>query len=419
MSLAEEIGKIAREAKEASRDMARAQPAVKNDFLALLSSAILQGSDKILAANRRDLEEAAQAGMDEARLDRLRLTREGCEKLAASCLEVAAMADPVGATEEQWQRPNGMLVGKMRIPLGVICMIYEARPGVTIEASILALKAGNAIILRGGKEALGTNVVLADMLNDALVGAGLPGNAVRLVQSRDRATIPILCKLDNFIDLMIPRGGEGLIRMVVEEASMPVLMHYKGVCHCYVDQGADLDMALDIVENSKTQRPGVCNALECLLVNRAEAGKFLPMLALRLEPHKVEFRADTDALPLLGPNALPMGETDPGTEYLGPILAVKLVADMDEAIAWITRYGSGHTDVICTSDYPRAMRFVREVDSSLVGVNVSTRFNDGGQLGLGAEIGISTTKFHAYGPMGLRELTASKFVVLGNGQIRA
>lgn len=418
MSLEEKILNMAHAAKIASRALARADAAQKNSFLLTLGQILTKRSGDILRANAEDVAAAATTGMDAARLDRLRLTERHIDALVEACANVAAMPDPVGATETQWQRPNGLLVGKMRIPLGVICMIYEARPGVTIDAAILALKAGNAVILRGGKEAAGSNTILAGLLAEALVQSGLPSEAAQLVSAREREAVGILCRLDDYIDLMIPRGGEMLIRTVTESARMPVLMHYKGVCHAYIDKGADLQQALNIVENSKTQRPGVCNALECLLVHRDEAGIFLPMLAQRLARYNVEFRADAAALPLLGPHARPAQPEDFGREFMDMILAVAIVPDMEAALAHIARYGSHHTDIICTNDYQRAMRFLREADSSMVAVNASTRFNDGGELGLGAEIGISTTKLHAYGPMGIRELTSSKFVVLGNGQIR-
>lgn len=414
----QQILQLALDAKGAARAMARADSLSKNAFLDNLADLLGENESRLLAANAGDMETARANGMDDARLDRLRLTGKSLAALAAACRNVASMPDPVGATETQWQRPNGLLVGKMRIPLGVICMIYEARPGVTIDAAILALKAGNAIILRGGKEASRSNAALAGLLGQALEKAGLPAAAARHVPVPGREAVRMLCKLDDCIDLIIPRGGEALIRAVADAARMPVLMHYTGVCHAYIDKGAELDQALNIVENAKTQRPGVCNALECLLVHKDEAGRFLPALAQRLAAHKVEFRADAAALPLLGPDAIPAQTEDFGREFMANILAVAVVPDMDAALAHIARYGSRHTEVICTRDYSRAMRFLREADASMVAVNASTRFNDGGELGLGAEIGISTTKFHAYGPMGLKELTTTKFVVLGNGQTR-
>lgn len=416
MTLEQQILDMAITARDASIQMARATSELKNRFLKELAQLLADNKKAILSANREDLANASS--LDTARLDRLRLTEDSIRALGSACAQIASLPDPVGATETQWQRPNGLLVGKMRIPLGVVCMIYEARPGVTIDAAILALKAGNAIILRGGKEAARSNEILTGLLQAALEKAGLPGAAAQLVSTADHAAVAMLCKLDDCIDLIIPRGGEALIRAVVEAARMPVLMHYKGVCHAYIDKGADMEQALAIVENSKTQRPGVCNALDCLLVHRDEAARFLPALAQRLGPHHVQFRADAGALPLLGPDAVILQPDDLGREFMALVLAVVIVADMDAALSHIARYGSRHTEIICTRSYSHAMRFLREADASMVAVNASTRFNDGGELGLGAEIGISTTKFHAYGPMGLNELTASKFVVLGNGQTR-
>lgn len=416
MRLADTIFQMAQAAKTASRQMAKASPSAKNLFLETLAASILEAQTDILKANHEDIAQAMANGLDAPRIDRLRLNAESCAALAKACRHVASLPDPVGATESQWQRPNGLLVGKMRIPLGVICMIYEARPGVTIDAAILALKAGNAIILRGGKEAAQSNALFTKLLSNALEQAGLPREAAQQTPPGEREAVTLLCQQDDYIDLMIPRGGEALVRAVADNARMPVLLHYKGVCHAYIDNGADLGQALEIVENSKTQRPGVCNALECLLVHKEEAARFLPLLAQRLTD--VEFRADQACLPLLGPNAKPLAADDLGKEFLAPVLAVVAVADMDAALEHIAQYGSKHTEIICTKDYGRAMRFLREADAAMVAVNASTRFNDGGELGLGAEIGISTTKLHAYGPMGVNELTTTKFVVLGTGQIR-
>lgn len=418
MKLREQVLEIAVRSREASRLMASASSHAKNLFLEKLAWQLDHHKGNLAFINKEDCQEAAAGGLDEWRLDRMKLGPESVESLAEACIAVRDMPDPVGATETQWQRPNGLLVGKMRIPIGVICMIYESRPAVTIDASILALKAGNAIILRGGRDSWRTNTRLGSLIEEALTEAGLPKGAAQLAPLGQHEVVPILCSLGDYIDLMIPRGGESLIRSVADAATMPVLMHYKGVCHAYIDRGANLEQALDIVENSKTQRPGVCNALECLLVHREEAGKFLPMLAKRLAPHKVQYRADPESLPLLQPDAVAQKPEDLGCEFMAQILAVTIVPDMDAALAHIARYGSRHTDIICTENYNNAMRFLREVDASMVAVNASTRFNDGGQLGLGAEIGISTTKLHAYGPMGAKELTATKFVVLGNGQVR-
>lgn len=418
MSLYSQIEKMAREARAASRVLARATPAAKNLFLENVAALLAERENDIMAENRRDVAIARENGMDAARLDRLALTPEIMRGMRDACGEVAKMPDPVGATECQWQRPNGLLVGKMRIPLGVIAMIYEARPNVTVDSAILCVKAGNAIILRGGREALRTNMALAGCLQDALAGAGLPSDCARLVPITDHEAVNILCRLDEYIDVVIPRGGESLIRAVCEIATVPVLKHYKGVCHAYVDKGANLEMACDIVANAKAQRPGVCNALECLLVHRDAAPMFLPMLAQKLDAFGVEFRACAGSLPLLGPRAIPLEAQDLGREFHALIMAVKIVENFEDALSHIGRYGSRHTEIICSEDYGHCMRFLREVDASMVAVNASTRFNDGGQLGLGAEIGISTSKLHAYGPMGIKELTTTKFVVLGNGQTR-
>lgn len=418
MTLAHEMSHIGARAKEASRRMAKASPGAKAQFLHSLAALLEQERESLLAANARDLERADARGMDAPRRDRLRLTPAVIAEMASACRHVADMDDPVGATESQWQRPNGLLVGRMRVPLGVIAMIYEARPNVTIDAAILCLKAGNAVILRGGSEALHSNMALAALLSRALDEAHLPADAAQLVTSTDHASVTELCKLDKFIDVMIPRGGEALVRAVQEAATMPVLKHYKGVCHAFVEESADLDQALHIIFNAKVQRPGVCNALECLLVQASIADAFLPRVAERLGAAGVRFRACPRALPLLGAAAQPAAEDDWGTEYHALILAVRVVDDMDAALDHIARYGSNHTEIICTTAYPLAMRFLREADASMVAVNASTRFNDGGQLGLGAEIGISTSKLHAYGPMGVRELTSTKFVVMGQGQVR-
>ncbi len=418
MTLAHEMSRIGARAKEASRQMAKASPGAKALFLHRLAALLEQEQESLLAANARDLDAADARGIDAPRRDRLRLTPAVIAEMARACRHVADLDDPVGATEAQWQRPNGLLVGRMRVPLGVVAMIYEARPNVTIDAAILCLKAGNAVILRGGSEALQSNMALAALLSRALDEAQLPADAAQLVTSTDHGAVTELCRLDQFIDVMIPRGGESLVRAVQEAATMPVLKHYKGVCHAFVEESADLDQALDIIFNAKVQRPGVCNALECLLVQASVAGDFLPRVAERLGAAGVRFQACPRALPLLGAAARPATDEDWGMEYHALILAVRVVDDMDAALDHIARYGSNHTEIICTRSHPLAMRFLREADASMVAVNASTRFNDGGQLGLGAEIGISTSKLHAYGPMGVRELTSTKFVVMGQGQVR-
>ncbi|MFP5223359.1 MAG: glutamate-5-semialdehyde dehydrogenase [Acidobacteriota bacterium] len=418
MSIQKQMEALAREAKDASRLMAKADGQAKDKALAVLAGLLESESEAIAGENAKDIAAAEASGMDAAKLDRLRLTPKVLASMAKACLDVAAMPDPVGAIETMWQRPNGLMVGKMRIPLGVVCMIFESRPNVTVDSAILCLKAGNAVVLRGGSEAFHSNMALAALLSRALEEAGLPGGAVRLVPTTDRAAVPALCKLDEYIDVMIPRGGEGLIRSVVEAATMPVLKHYKGVCHLFVDENADLERAVVIADNAKCQRPGVCNALECLLVHEKAAPAFLPKVASALGGRGVEFRACPASLALLGPTAKPASENDWGYEFLDYVLAVRVVKDMDEALSHIAAYGSNHTECILTADHARAMRFLREADASMVGINCSTRFNDGGELGLGAEIGISTSKLHAYGPMGLKELTSLKFVAFGQGQVR-
>ena len=409
---------LGQKALDASRRMASASSRAKDKALSCLAGLLRTRQPEIVAANQLDLQAAKAAGLDAPRMDRLRLTPEVIEDMARACEEVAAMSDPVGAMDTQWQRPNGLLVGRMRVPLGVVAMIYESRPNVTIDAAILCLKAGNAVILRGGSEAFHSNMALAALLGEALHQAGLPSHAAQVIDVTDRSVVSLLCKMDQYIDVLIPRGGEELVRYVCAEATMPVLKHFKGVCHLFVDADADPAMALNLVYNGKVQRPGVCNALECLLVHKDIAETLLPEIGRKLGAAGVEFRACPRSLPLLGERAVAQRPEDLGQEFHDLILAVRVVDSMDEALEHIALYGSHHTEVICTNNHSHAIRFVREADAAMVGVNASTRFNDGGQLGLGAEIGISTSKLHAYGPMGIRELTTTKFVVLGEGQVR-
>jgi len=418
MSIADDMKALAERAKLAARKMSGVDGAAKSRALLRLAELLEADPVAVRQANEKDLQNAAAAGMDAPRMDRLRLTPAVMASMAEACRQVAALSDPVGEIQTMWQRPNGLMVGKMRIPMGVICMIYESRPNVTVDSAILCLKAGNAVILKGGSEAIHSNTALAALLRQALEAEGIPADAAQLVESTDRASVGALCKLDEYIDVMIPRGGEGLIRAVVDQATMPVLKHFKGVCHAYVDAEVDMEEALAIVHNGKVQRPGVCNALECLLVHEDAAQAFLPQVAKKLGADGVSFRACERSLPLLGKTARAAGPDDWGYEFHDLILAVKVVASMEEALDHIARYASNHTEVILTTNYGRAMEFLRLCDASMVGVNCSTRFNDGGELGLGAEIGISTSKLHAYGPMGVTELTSSKFVVLGKGQIR-
>ena len=417
-NVAEKVRAAGEAAKKASRRMSSASPMAKNACLKCLAMMLQQNKANILAENAKDLTKAIAHGLDKPRLDRLRLTPEIIDDMAAACCHIAELPDIIGAMDSQWQQPNGLLVGRMRIPLGVVAMVYEARPNVTIDASILCLKSGNAVIVRGGSEALHSNLALSELLRESLKRSDLPQDSVQYIDITSHEAVTALCKLDDCIDVLIPRGGETLVRTVTKQATMPVLKHYIGVCHAFIDESADLDAALRIVYNAKVQRPGVCNALECILVHRAIASAFLPEVARMLGEAHVQFRADSGSIVYLGKNAVPLQENDLGHEFHDLILAVCLVNDLDDALEHIARYGSRHTEIICTENYSNAKRFLREADASMVAVNASTRFNDGGQLGLGAEIGISTSKLHAYGPMGIRELTTTKFVVYGQGQVR-
>jgi glutamate-5-semialdehyde dehydrogenase len=412
------IRAVAEAARTAARCVARMPAERRAQALAAIAAAIDQHRPQILAASARDVAAARDAGVTPALLDRLMLDDRRVTGLARAVAEVADAPDVLGRVERAETRPNGLEIQRVRIPLGVIAMIYEARPNVTTDAAALCLKAGNACILRGGREALETNRALLAAVHDGLRAGGLPVDAVQLVPVTDREAIADLVKLDDLIDLCIPRGGEGLIRFVADHARVPVIKHYKGVCHIYVHAAADLERALAIVENAKVQRPGVCNAVETVLVDRAIAARFVPALVARLAP-RVELRGD-DAVRALGGDAVrPASEDDWYAEYLDLILAVRVVDGLDAAIAHIERYGSSHTESIITADPAAGERFVREVDSSTVMINASTRFADGGELGLGAEIGISTTRLHAYGPMGAEGLTTTKFVVRGTGQVRS
>lgn len=415
--LATECRDLAERAKAASRRLAIASGSTKETWLKRSAEAIQRRRAEILEANALDLDAAPGFGLNAAAIDRLRLDPKRLDDVASTLLAVAALPDPIGEVIASSRRSNGLEVTQVRVPLGVIFMIYESRPNVTIDTASLCIKSGNAAILRGGKEALQSNHALHRVIADELEPSGLPADAVQLVQTTDRAAVGCLLGLPEFIDLAIPRGGESLIRRVVSEARMPVLKHYQGNCHIYVDANVDHAMALDVTVNAKAQRPGVCNAAETLLVHRDAAPTFLPLVAQSLTRLGVELRGDEASRAII-PSMTPAEPADWDTEYLDLILSVAVVNSLDEAIAHITRHGSGHTDAILTRDLAAARRFVAEVDSSAVLVNASTRFNDGGQLGLGAEIGISTDKYHARGPCGLRELTSTKWVVFGDGQIR-
>lgn len=420
--LREHLVDVCQRARQASRILARLSRAEKDRALRIIAdrlrSACVPGRrSELLEANAQDVAAARESGMDPALVDRLLLDESRIGSMATAVLDIAAFDDPVGEVVGLKRRPNGLLVGQVRVPLGVVAMIYESRPNVTVDAAALCLKSGNAVILRGGKEAARSNEALGALVRDAVAFAGLPADSVQVIQPLGRVETKILVGLSGMIDLVIPRGGEGLIRFVAEHARVPVIEHFKGVCHLYVDETADLEMALRLVENGKLQRPGVCNALECLLVHRDVAETFLPRVAA-LASRGLELRGD-GATRAIVPQAAAAAPDDYGREFLAPVLAVKVVASLDEAIDHIARYGSRHTEAICTKRYDHAQRFLREVDASCVLINASTRFNDGGELGLGAEIGISTTKLHAYGPMGLSSLTALKWIAYGEGQTRA
>ncbi len=417
MSLSEDMKEVAFKAKKAARKISCADGSTRNGVILKLASLLDQEKEFIFAENRKDLDAAKARGLDSARMQRLEISPAVLKYMIQGCNEVAAQTDPVGEIEKMERRPSGILVGKMRIPLGVIMMIFESRPNVTVDAAVLCMKAGNSIILRGGSEAIHSNLALASLIHKALESHDLPAATAQVVAVTDREAVSALLKLDEYIDVVIPRGGEGLIRAVVDQATMPVLKHYKGVCHIFVDKYADVAKAVDVVKNSKTQKPGVCNALEGVLVHEDIAKDFLPAMATILGP-TVQFRACPRSMSMLGKSAIAATIDDFGYEFLDLILTVKVVSSQDEAQDYMARYGSNHTEVILTKDHERAMRFVREVDASMVGVNCSTRFNDGGQLGLGAEIGISTSKLHSYGPMGATELTSTKFVSLGNWEVR-
>ncbi len=416
-SIKQMVVDMATRAKKASRSLAVLPTALKNQVLLQAAEMLMEEYAFIEKENNRDLAAGREKGLSAAMLDRLELSEKVLRSMVTGLREVAALPDPVGEVTGMKRLPSGITVGRMRIPLGVVGMIYESRPNVTIDAAALCLKAGNGILLRGGSEAIYSNLVLAKILQNVLTSAKVDPAVVQVIPVPDREAVNHMLALDDLLDVIIPRGGEGLIRFVTENSRIPVLKHYKGVCHAYVDQDADVDMGVRIVMNSKTQRPGVCNALEGLLVHRDIAGTFLPVVAEKLMKQGVELRGCTRSCSL-APTMIPAKETDWGTEFLDLILAVRVVDSMDEAMAYITRYGSQHTETIITNSYHRSQKFLREVDASAVMINASTRFNDGGQFGLGAEIGISTTKLHAYGPMGLEELTTRKFIVYGEGEVR-
>jgi glutamate-5-semialdehyde dehydrogenase len=409
---------LARAAKEAAQSLAHEQTEKKNRVLAAVERLLLERKASLIAENEKDVREAEKEGMSPALTDRLRIDGKAIDEMAASLRDVIQLPDPAGEIVKLWKRPNGLLVGRMRIPIGVICIIYESRPNVTVDAFSLCFKSGNGVILKGGSEAAHSNRALFSLIREALVQEGVHADVVQLVDTGDRAYLYELLKMTDAIDLVIPRGGEGLIRSVVEHSRVPVLKHYKGVCTIYVDESADMAQALDVCLNAKVQKPATCNAMETLLVHRAKAPEFLPRVVELLRQKGVMIKGCEKVRRLI-PDVEQASEQDWYEEYLDLILSVKIVENMDEAISHIKQYGSEHTDAIMTTDYNNGWRFLREVNSSLVLVNASTRLNDGYQLGLGAEMGISTTRLHAFGPMGLEELTVTKFIAFGKGQLRA
>lgn len=417
MDMRQFVMKKAQEAREGARSLATATSAQKDRALLRMAEEVARRSDELIAENAKDIASAEGRGLSKALIDRLALNEKRIGEMAKGLREVAQLPDPAGEIVRMWQRPNGMTVGRMRVPIGVIGIIYEARPNVTADATSLCLKAGNAVILRGGSEAAHSNKALVALLREAARSEGLNEGAITFIDRTEREAVLEMLTLEGLIDLIIPRGGEGLIRTVTENSRIPVLKHYKGVCHIFVDRDADLAMAEEICFNAKVQRPGTCNAMETMLVDEAVAAPFLPVMAKRFREAGVALKgcAKTQAVV---PGIERVAEEDFHSEYLDLILNVKVVRDVEEAMEHIARYGSAHSDAIVTKDYGKALRFLKEVDSSAVLVNASTRLNDGYQFGLGAEIGISTDKIHARGPMGLEELTCTKFIVLGNGQLR-
>lgn len=412
-----DVVQICRDARAAARRLAVADTDTKNEALRRAAKGLRAHTAEILDANRQDVEAGKTAGLSAAMIDRLSLDPRRIDAMADGLEQVAALDDPVGETVECWRRPNGLEIRQVRVPIGVVGIIYESRPNVTADAAALCLKSGNAVVLKGGKEAIHTNAAIADLLTDATVEAGLPAAAQQLIRTTDRAAVGVLLKQSELIDVIVPRGGPSLIEAITRESAIPVIQHYAGICHVYVDAAADLDMARRIAVNAKVQRPGVCNAMETLLVHRAVAGVFLPALAAELIAHGVEIRGCPHTREIL-PTAVPATEEDWRTEYLDLILSIRVVDDLAAAVDHIARYGTGHSDAIVTDSYAQAQAFTAAVDSAAVYVNASTRFTDGFMFGFGAEVGISTNRLHARGPMGLRNLTTYKYIVHGSGQIR-
>ncbi|MCX7209389.1 MAG: glutamate-5-semialdehyde dehydrogenase [Burkholderiales bacterium] len=420
MDIQTTMNNIGQAARKASRTMAKADTASKNRALTLIAQAIRRDAALLSAANQQDLAAARATGLAEAMLDRLTLSDKAIATMAEGLEQIAALPDPIGEISDMKFRPTGIQVGQMRVPLGVIGIIYEARPNVTVDAAGLCIKSGNATILRGGSEAIHCNQALAKLVKEGLAGAGLPADAVQIVETTDRAAVGAMITMPQYIDVIVPRGGKGLIARLIEESTVPMIKHLDGICHVYIDDKADLSKALPIAFNAKCHRYGTCNTMETLLVARAVATEVLPELAKLYADKEVELRCDAESKKILAnyPHLQSATEEDWRTEYLDAILAVKIVANVDEAIDHINTYSSQHTDAIITEDYSRAMQFLREVDSASVMVNASTRFADGFEYGLGAEIGISNDKLHARGPVGLEGLTSLKYVVLGHGEVR-
>ena len=417
MSIEDDVRIVGQQALQASRDLAMFSTKKKNAFLEAMADELESRKDQILEANDKDVQAGRAEGLSAVLLDRLTLTDEVYEAMIGGIQDVIGLKDQIGQKMSTWIRPNGLEINKVRVPIGVIGIIYESRPNVTADASVLCIKSSNTVILKGGKEALHSNRAIATALQEGGEKKGLPANAIQLIKTTDRSAVTALVRLNDYVDLVIPRGGEGLIHAVTVQATVPVIKHYKGVCHVYVDESADLDMAGDIIENAKCQRPGVCNSLETLLVNRSIAPAFLPRVAERLQAAGVELRGDEAARGLV-PDMTEATEEDWSEEYLDLILSIAIVDDVKAAIEHINRYGSKHSDAIITQDERAQKCFMQQVDASTVYVNASTRFTDGNEFGLGAEMGISTDKLHARGPMGLEELTTYKYQVFGTGQIR-
>ena len=413
-----DLKRIGEAAKAAERVLSIAGTNQKNDALYRMADAFLNRQDEWLSANRQDLEEAERSGMRTSMLDRLKLTPERIAGIVQGIREIAALPDPIGTVDRMTTRPNGLLIGRKRVPLGVIAIIYEARPNVTADAAALCLKSGNVCILRGGKEAIHSNLAAESIMRSALTDAGLPAECISLVHDTSRETAQELMHLNGYVDVLIPRGGAGLIRSVAEHASVPVIRTGEGVCHLYIDQSADLDLGAKVLLNAKCSRPSVCNAVECVLIHESVAQEFLKRAVPLLDAYSVELRCDPFSLRILGDRGVPASDSDWDMEYGDYILAVKTVSGLDEAVDFISRHGTGHSESIITESYSAAQEFLNRVDAAAVYVNASTRFTDGGEFGLGAEIGISTQKMHARGPMGLEELTSIKYIIYGNGQVR-